>query len=129
MTDPAGLLNIDKPRGWTSFDVVGFVRKRTHVRRVGHAGTLDPMATGVLPVAIGQATRLIEYLTDATKTYAAEVTLGVETNTYDAEGEVLRAADASHVTRDAVEQALAAFRGEFEQRAPAFSAIKRNGVP
>jgi tRNA pseudouridine55 synthase len=108
---------------------VGFVRGRSHVKRVGHAGTLDPLATGVLPVCIGQATRVVEYLVDATKTYVADVTLGVVTDTYDAEGEVVASADASGVTREAIECALAAFRGGFEQVPPAFSAIKRNGVP
>jgi tRNA pseudouridine55 synthase len=96
---------------------------------VGHAGTLDPAATGVLPVLLGQATRLSEYLVDATKTYAATVELGVETNTYDREGEVRSTADASQVTRADVEAVLSAFRGEIMQLPPAFSAIKRAGVP
>ena len=124
-----GILNIDKPAGWTSFDVVNFVRSRTRVRRVGHAGTLDPAATGVLPVLLGRATRLTEYLVDATKTYVARIELGVETNTYDAEGEVVGHRDASGVTLSDVERAIAPFRGEFEQTPPAFSAIKRGGVP
>jgi tRNA pseudouridine55 synthase len=105
------------------------VRRRSGVKRVGHAGTLDPMATGVLPLCLGQATRVIEYLVDATKTYVAEVTLGIETNTYDADGEVIARHDASQITRDAIEAALGPFRGEFVQTAPAFSAIKREGVP
>jgi tRNA pseudouridine55 synthase len=126
---PSGVLVIDKPSGWTSFDVVGFVRRRTGVKRVGHAGTLDPAATGVLPVALGQATRLIEYLADATKTYEAEVRLGLETDTYDLDGAVVAERDASAVTAAATEKALTAFRGEFEQVPPAFSAIKRQGVP
>ena len=108
----SGILNVDKPTGWTSFDVVRFVRGRCGERRVGHAGTLDPAATGVLPLLLGQATRLTEYLVDATKTYEATVLLGVETDTYDAEGEVLARTDASGVTRDAVEAVLPAFRGE-----------------
>jgi tRNA pseudouridine55 synthase len=124
----AGILNVDKPAGWTSFDVVGFVRKRSGVRRVGHAGTLDPAATGVLPVLLGPATRLTEYLVDATKTYVATIELGVETDTYDAEGEVI-ARNASGVSRGAIEAALAQFRGEIEQVPPAYSAIKRQGVP
>jgi tRNA pseudouridine55 synthase len=105
------------------------VRKRTGVKRVGHAGTLDPAATGVLPLALGQATRLIEYLVDATKTYVAEVTLGITTDTYDAEGQILRTADASGVRREDVDAALEPFRGWIEQIPPAFSALKRNGVP
>jgi tRNA pseudouridine55 synthase len=108
---------------------VGFVRGRSRVKRVGHAGTLDPLATGVLPVCIGQATRVVEYLVDATKTYVADVTLGVVTDTYDAEGEVVASADASGVTREAIDGALEAFRGGFEQVPPAYSDIKRNGVP
>ncbi len=85
----SGILNVDKPAGWTSFDVVAFVRGRCGVKRVGHAGTLDPAATGVLPVLIGQATRLTEYLVDATKAYEATIELGVATDTYDAEGDVV----------------------------------------
>ena len=124
-----GLLNVDKPPGWTSFDVVAFVRKQTGVRRVGHAGTLDPAATGVLPVCLGQATRVVEYLVDATKTYVATVRLGRVTDTYDADGAVQSEADASGVSREAVEAALDRFRGLIEQRPPPFSALKRDGVP
>ena len=123
----SGILNVDKPAGWTSFDVVRFVRGRCGERRVGHAGTLDPEATGVLPLLLGQATRLTEYLVDSTKTYEATVRLGVETDTYDAEGEVVASIDASGVTRNAVEAALVAFRGEIMQTPPLFSAIKREG--
>jgi tRNA pseudouridine55 synthase len=125
----SGILNVDKPAGWTSFDVVRFIRRRCGERRVGHAGTLDPAATGVLPVLIGQATRLAEYLVDATKAYEAVVELGVVTDTYDAEGDVVARQDASGVTREQVEGALAAFRGDFLQAPPAFSALKRDGVP
>ena len=125
----SGILNVDKPAGWTSFDVVGFVRRHCGVKRVGHAGTLDPAATGVLPVLIGQATRLTEYLVDSTKAYEATVQLGIETDTYDAEGEVVARSDASTVTRDQVEAALSAFRGEFLQVPPLYSALKRDGVP
>jgi len=125
----SGILNLDKPAGWTSFDVVAFVRRRTHVRRVGHAGTLDPAATGVLPLLLGQATRLAEYLVDATKVYEATIELGLETDTYDAEGEVLRRADASGVNRESVEVALLRFRGEIDQAPPPYSALKREGVP
>jgi tRNA pseudouridine55 synthase len=109
--------------------VVAFVRKRTGVRRVGHAGTLDPAATGVLPLCLGRATRLVEYLVDATKTYVAEVTLGVTTDTYDAEGSVLATADASRVRDSDVVSALAGFRGDILQVPPVYSALKREGVP
>ena len=97
------------------------------MRRIGHAGTLDPLAEGVLVVAIGKATRLIEYLVDADKLYAAEVHLGVETDTYDAEGRVLAERPVGHLTREAVAEALEAFRGEIEQRPPPFSAISVGG--
>jgi tRNA pseudouridine55 synthase len=108
---------------------VAFIRRGTRIKRVGHAGTLDPAATGVLPILMGQATRLAEYLVDTTKTYVATVELGVETNTYDRDGDVLAQNDMSHVTLAEIEAAVAAFRGEFLQIPPAFSAIKRNGVP
>ncbi len=124
-----GILNVDKPAGWTSFDVVAFLRRQSGVRRVGHAGTLDPAATGVLPVCFGQATRVVEYLVDASKAYEAVVRLGVVTDTYDADGTVQSETDASGVGLAAIEAALAAFRGEIEQRPPAFSALKREGVP
>ena len=125
----SAILNVDKPPGWTSFDVVRFVRGRCGERRVGHAGTLDPAATGVLPVLIGQATRLTEYLVDATKAYEATIELGLTTDTYDAEGDVVARADASAVALAQVEAALDAFRGEFLQTPPAYSALKRDGVP
>lgn len=125
----AGILNVDKPAGWTSADVVAVIRRGTKIKRVGHAGTLDPAATGVLPILLGQATRLAEYLVDATKTYVATVQLGTETDTYDLDGEVVASQDASRITLGQIEAALPAFRGEFQQLPPAYSAIKRNGVP
>jgi tRNA pseudouridine55 synthase len=124
-----GILNINKPAGWTSFDAVKFIRSRCGERRVGHAGTLDPAATGVLPVLIGQATRMTEYLVDATKTYLATIDLGIETDTYDAEGDVIQRADASVVKLSDVERALPSFLGEQEQTPPLHSALKRDGVP
>src|SRR5436305_891246 len=90
---PDGFLIIDKPLEWTSFDVVARVRRLTGERRIGHAGTLDPLATGVLPLALGQATRFVEYLSDASKAYDAVVHLGVSTTTYDREGPVTQTAD------------------------------------
>jgi len=124
-----GILNVNKPPGWTSFDVVAFVRRHSGVRRVGHAGTLDPAAEGVLVVCLGRATRVVEYLLDARKSYGARVRLGVATDTYDADGAVVRTADASSITREAVDQALESFRGFIEQMPPMFSALKREGVP
>lgn len=125
----AGFLNVNKPRGKTSFSVVARVRRLTGEKRVGHAGTLDPLATGVLPVCIGQAARLVEYLVDATKTYRAEIEFGITTDTYDAEGKILSRADSSGITREKIETALAQFRGEITQVPPAFSAIKQQGKP
>lgn len=124
-----GFVIIDKPSGVTSFSMVSLVRRLTGVRRVGHAGTLDPLASGVLPVAIGQAARFIEYMDDATKTYVARVKLGIETDTYDAEGEIAATGDASGVTRAAVEAALTAFVGEIKQTPPKYSALKVAGKP
>jgi tRNA pseudouridine55 synthase len=123
------ILNVNKPRDWTSFDVVKFIRGRCGEKRVGHAGTLDPAATGVLPVLIGQATRLTEYLVDSTKEYVADIELGIVTDTYDAEGTVIRRSDASSVSEADVRQSLSAFLGEILQAPPVYSAIKRDGVP
>lgn len=123
----SGFLNIDKPPDMTSFDVVRVVRRAAGIRRVGHAGTLDRPATGVLPIALGPSTRLIDSLMDARKRYRATVTLGVETDTYDAAGEVQARCDASGVTPADVEDALEAFRGELMQLPPAFSAVKIEG--
>jgi tRNA pseudouridine55 synthase len=121
------LFNVYKPRGPTSHDVVARLRRASGVRRVGHAGTLDPMAEGVLVVAVGQVTRIIEYLVDAEKEYEAEVTFGVETDTYDAEGSVLVRRPVDHLTAEQVEAALPAFRGSIAQRPPAHSAISVGG--
>ncbi|MEI2690574.1 MAG: tRNA pseudouridine(55) synthase TruB [Anaerolineae bacterium] len=129
LTPLGGVLNVDKPAGWTSHDVVNRVRRLAGLRQVGHAGTLDPMATGVLVVCLGRATRLLEYLTGQPKIYLAEVTLGVTTNTYDAEGEIVSRQPAPPLSAAQIEQALAPLRGEIMQRPPAFSALKRAGVP
>lgn len=122
-----GYLIIDKPGGWTSHDVVGRVRRVLNERRVGHAGTLDPAAVGVLPLAVGDATRTIEYLAGATKSYVAEVTLGLTTDSYDGDGRVTGITDASAIERATVEAALDAFRGEIDQVPPMFSAIHVGG--
>jgi len=105
------------------------VKRWTGERRVGHAGTLDPMATGVLPVCVGQATRLVEYLMDTTKTYQAEIELGITTDTYDAEGQITQRMDASGITRESVATALASFLGLITQIPPMYSAIKHHGKP
>lgn len=122
-----GFVIIDKPTGWTSHDVVARVRRIVEEKRVGHAGTLDPSATGVLPVAVGNATRAIEYLAEADKAYTAEVTFGVVTDSADREGEMIATADATHLTRDAVEAAVATFQGPLQQVPPMHSAIKVDG--
>jgi tRNA pseudouridine55 synthase len=124
---PSGLVVVDKPAGWTSHDVVGRVRRLAGTRRVGHAGTLDPMATGVLVVGVERATRLLTYLVGADKDYAATVRLGVTTTTDDAEGEVLTRAGAAGVEEAAVRAGVAALTGELMQRPSAVSAIKVDG--
>ncbi len=124
-----GILNINKPPGCTSFSVVGLVRRLSGQRRVGHAGTLDPAASGVLPVCLGRATRVTEFLMDKPKTYRAQVELGVATDTGDAEGQVLRRGDPTGITRDAVVTALENFQGEIQQVPPMFSALKHRGRP
>lgn len=124
-----GVLNINKPSGMTSFAVVATVRKLTGCRRVGHAGTLDPDATGVLLVCLGRATRMSSIMADTTKTYRADLRLGVSTDTYDASGNIVRECDPSLVTREEVERALEAFRGTIQQVPPAYSAIKVQGRP
>ncbi len=126
---PRGFLNLDKPAGITSFDAVRKVRQAAGVKRVGHAGTLDPAATGVLPIAVGEATRLVDELTGATKRYRGVVTLGVETDTADAEGVVTARHDPSAVTEEAITSVLREFRGQLMQTPPAYSAVKRAGVP
>ncbi len=129
MSGRAGFFVVDKPSGVTSFSIVSLVRRLTGVRRVGHAGTLDPLASGVLPVAVGQAARLIEYLDDEAKAYSAVVRFGASTTTYDAEGDVTATADASGLTAADVGAALAGFVGDIEQVPPAYSAIKLAGKP
>jgi tRNA pseudouridine55 synthase len=124
-----GILNLDKPRGKTSFGVVALVRRLSGERRVGHAGTLDPDATGVLPVCLGQGTRLIEFLAEATKIYRAEIELGIATDTYDATGKVTQRCDASSLTEEQVEKALFSFIGFIDQTPPMYSAVKQQGVP
>jgi len=123
-----GIFNINKPVGMTSHDVVARVRRLTRQRRVGHAGTLDPAASGVLPICLGQATRVAEYLSESGKRYQAAVIFGAVTDTYDAEGEVLRRAPVQ-VMRTQIEDALAAFLGRQMQTPPRYSAIKVAGQP
>lgn len=123
-----GILNINKPEGWTSQDVVAKLRGRLHIRRVGHTGTLDPMATGVLPVCFGKATRIIEYYDDDFKTYEAEMKLGMVTDTLDITGTVLETKPVD-VSEEDVIQAIDSFRGWITQIPPKYSALKVNGKP
>ena len=126
MSDPEGLLLIDKPAGVTSHDVVDVVRRVLGTRKVGHAGTLDPMATGLLVLGVGRATRLLRFLGGLPKTYEGTARLGVETTTLDADGEVT--ADRSVTsTEDDVHRAMAALIGESQQTPPAYSAVKVGG--
>ncbi len=122
-----GILNVIKPAGLTSFAVVSLVRRLSGERRVGHAGTLDPEATGVLVVCLGQATRIIEFLSKAGKTYRAEIELGITTDSYDAAGRVVRQCDPSGITADQVGRALDGYRGVIEQIPPMHSALKHKG--
>ena len=125
----SGILNVNKPTGPTSFDIIRLVRTGTGIRKAGHAGTLDPLASGVLLVLLGQAARISEYLMDLPKTYRATVRLGVSTDTYDAEGAPTHEARLVEVTRTDLSAALEAFVGEIEQAPPAYSAIKVKGQP
>ncbi len=121
-----GILVIDKPQGWTSMDVCAKLRGVFHEKRVGHAGTLDPVATGVLPVFFGRATRAVEFAAESDKEYIANLKLGVITNTQDTTGQVLEVRPVT-AGRDQVEAALERFRGEISQVPPMYSAVKVNG--
>ncbi len=123
----SGILVVDKPAGCTSHDVVAAIRRASGERRVGHAGTLDPMATGVLVVCMGSATRVVDEIQATPKAYRARVRLGVRTDSGDADGRVVGEHDAAGVTRDAVEAALARFRGDILQTPPMVSAVKHEG--
>jgi tRNA pseudouridine55 synthase len=124
-----GFLNLCKPLGWTSHDVVGFVRRRIGQRRVGHAGTLDPAASGVLPLCLGRATRLADRVAAGSKLYAADLRLGVTTDAGDAEGRLLAEQSADAVRLSAIVAALASQVGQIAQRPPTYSALKVQGVP
>jgi tRNA pseudouridine55 synthase len=127
MAAPDGVLVVDKPVGWTSHDVVARCRKLAGTRKIGHAGTLDPMATGVLVLGVGRATRLLGHLAATSKVYDATIRLGQSTVTDDAEGDVVSSADASRLSDDAIEAAMRQFRGDIMQRPSAVSAIKVDG--
>jgi len=122
-----GFLVIDKPAGLTSHDVVQRVRRIAKQRRVGHLGTLDPLATGVLPIALGEATKLSQLLTHGAKSYRGKLQLGVETTTYDREGEVVAERAGPWPTRAVLEKSLGEFLGEIDQVPPPYSAVKQGG--
>jgi tRNA pseudouridine55 synthase len=126
---PIGFLTIDKPVGWSSHDVVDAARRWLGTRRVGHLGTLDPLATGVLPLAIRDATKLIPFVDQREKVYAGTIRLGTSTETFDAEGRVVRTHEGPLPEESAVRAALASFAGELEQIPPMFSSVKKDGVP
>lgn len=129
MSTITGILAIDKPVDLTSHDVVARVRRLSQTRRVGHAGTLDPLATGVLLLGIGRATRLLEYLVGLPKQYETTLRLGQTSATYDAEGEIIAQRPFSHLTLTDIHRALARFSGAIQQKPPAYSAIKKDGRP
>jgi tRNA pseudouridine55 synthase len=124
---PEGVLVVDKTEGPTSHDVVTFARRALGVSRIGHTGTLDPMATGVLPLVVGRATRLAQFLTASDKTYEATIAFGRTTNTYDASGKETASSDL-RPARDAIESVLTRFRGTFDQTPPAYSAKNIDGA-
>jgi len=127
VAEVSGFLNINKPSGMTSHDVVAKLRRGLRIKKIGHAGTLDPMATGVLVICIGQATRLSEYVMQSVKCYRARIRLGIVTDTYDLTGAVLQEKEASHIQRSQVEQALSSYTGDINQIPPMYSAIKQGG--
>ena len=124
-----GVLIVDKPTGLTSNETIQRVKSIYRARKVGHTGSLDPLATGVLPVCFGEATKFSRYLLDATKRYCVTIRLGIETNTGDSEGEVVQVQSTAQITQQRVEEALTGFRGTFWQIPPMFSAIKVSSRP
>ncbi|EJT5918686.1 tRNA pseudouridine(55) synthase TruB [Clostridium perfringens] len=123
-----GVINIYKNTGMTSFDVVAMVRRVAKMKKVGHTGTLDPAASGVLPVCLGKATKIIDYIMENKKVYRVNLKLGMVTDTYDLEGEVLREEDVSHITKDEILNCINSFVGTIDQVPPMYSALKQNGV-
>ena len=124
--DMFGFINLNKPLGLTSHDCIYKIRRLLKLKKVGHGGTLDPLATGVLPIAVGKATRLLQFLPES-KAYRARIRLGTATTTDDLEGEVITTKSTSHLTKEDIIKALEQFQGEITQIPPAYSAIKKNG--
>lgn len=123
-----GVINIFKNTGMTSFDVVRIVKKASNTKKVGHTGTLDPEASGVLPVCIGKGTKIIDYIMNSDKVYEVEFKLGIKTTTYDLEGDIVEEIDPSNLTNENILSAINSFIGEYNQVPPMYSALKKNGV-
>lgn len=123
----SGIINVNKPADRTSFSVVAALRKQFGEKRIGHAGTLDPIATGVLPVCLGQATKIIEYLLDSAKTYVALIELGITTDTFDRQGKIISKGDTAGISISRVTDVLHDFQGIIMQVPPAYSALKLDG--
>ncbi len=124
-----GVLLVDKPSGWTSHDVVAKIRNHFGFDKVGHGGTLDPMATGLLPILLGRGTKLSQQVMGTDKIYEGEMLLGIETDSHDADGQVTREADASGITREQIEAEMRKRIGDQMQLPPMVSAVKKDGVP
>ncbi len=123
-----GVIIINKPKGYTSYDIVNIVRKKLNIKKVGHTGTLDPNATGVLPILIGKATKVSKYLMEHQKTYIAKIKLGEKTNTGDSEGNIVeKDLKLKHIEFNKIEEILNSFLGKQKQTPPIYSAIKING--
>ncbi|MBI4281998.1 MAG: tRNA pseudouridine(55) synthase TruB [Chloroflexi bacterium] len=127
MDEANGIISVIKPLQWTSMEVVRRIKRLTQQKKVGHAGTLDPQATGVLPICLGQATKVMEYLVDSPKIYSALIHLGVSTDSYDALGHITDTSDPSHITEQDVSAELEKYQGVFHQVPPMFSALKKDG--
>lgn len=123
-----GVINIFKNTGMTSFDVVRVIKKVSNTKKVGHTGTLDPEASGVLPVCIGKGTKIIDYIMNSDKVYEVEFKLGIKTTTYDLEGDIIEEKNPSHLTNEKILIAINSFIGEYNQIPPMYSALKQNGV-
>lgn len=121
-----GVINVYKPTGMSSFDVVSKIRKLSKSKKVGHTGTLDPEASGVLPICLGRATKIVDYIMSETKIYVAEMKLGIVTDSYDREGEILEN-NLVNVTEEQIKEAVYSFKGEIDQIPPMYSALKVNG--
>ncbi len=122
-----GILIVNKPEGKTSFDIVAKLKRLTKEKHVGHSGTLDPLATGVLPVCFGQATRVVQFLMESNKSYLASIELGIATETYDGDGEITFQADTTDINKADIESALVTFQGATDQLPPVYSALKYKG--